>query len=151
MKFNSFTSHDVEKSSFLTDDISYNLSKKVKGKYRYNIRIEISILILLLVLYSFISYSFLQTSSGLLLLSDRNSETKYYKSIEYTDYTSEQTIIDSKIILFTTAMLTTTKKHPSAVKDSLHDEQSRPDLSVFLKSVFVTTRLSQKNTQTIIS
>ena len=96
MKFNSFTSHNAGESSFLTDDTAHNLSKKVKGKYRYNTRIEIGAILLLLGPYFFMAYSFLQMSSGILLLSDKNDQIKYHKSAIYIDYTSGQTIIDGR-------------------------------------------------------
>ncbi|MEW7281312.1 hypothetical protein ABW636_22200 [Aquimarina sp. 2201CG1-2-11] len=151
MKFNSFTSHNAGKSSFLTDDTAYNLSKKVRGKYRYNIRIEIGIILLLLGLYFFMAYSFLQMSSGLLLLSDKSDQIKYHKQFIYPDNTSDQTIVDKIIVVVDKEVFIDVKSNASIVKETLHDVPSRPELSVFLKSVFATTRLSQKNTQTIIS
>ncbi len=91
MRFHFFASKDVPESTSTNDicnDIDANfIQKQINKTLDYRTVILIGMLTLLLIVYSFIAYSFLKTTSGLLF--DDSYHTQIYKN-NYIDQESVQ-------------------------------------------------------------
>ncbi len=77
MRFRFFIPKDLQRSSSIKDSFSgiyTNYVRKIDMLSNYNIIILIGVITLLLVLYSFIAYSFLESSSILLFKSNYRTE-----------------------------------------------------------------------------
>ncbi|WP_024772400.1 hypothetical protein [Aquimarina macrocephali] len=88
MRLHFFTSKDVQRSSSTKDSFSgvyTNYVRKIDTLSNYNIIILIGAITLLLVLYSFIAYSFLESSSVLLLKSDYRTNIHTENSTAFKD------------------------------------------------------------------
>lgn len=88
MRFHFFASKDVQRSSYIKDSFSgiyTNYVRKIDTLSNYNIIILMGVITLLLVLYSFIAYSFLESSSVLLLKSNNRTEVPIENSTAFRD------------------------------------------------------------------
>ncbi|WP_106792780.1 hypothetical protein [Aquimarina sp. Aq78] len=88
MRFYFFTSKDVQRSSSIKDSFSgvyTNYVRKIDTLSNYNIIILIGAITLLLALYSFIAYSFLESSSVLLFKSDYRTNVQTENSTAFKD------------------------------------------------------------------
>ncbi|EZH71325.1 hypothetical protein ATO12_10860 [Aquimarina atlantica] len=86
MKFQFFASKDVQRSSSIKDSFSgiyTNYVRKIDTLSNYNIIILMGVITLLLVLYSFIAYSFLESSSVLLFKNNNRTELPIEKSTAF--------------------------------------------------------------------
>ncbi|PKV51825.1 hypothetical protein ATE84_3925 [Aquimarina sp. MAR_2010_214] len=159
MRFYFFASTDVQRSSSIKDNFSgiyTNYVRKIDTLSNYNIIILMGVITLLLVLYSFIAYSFLKSSSALLLKNNNHAK------IHIENSTAHNYSIDSHIYTFThkNNICSTTHTSKNSVVSTIHSsfqkyvkpiQQDYTLLQISKSRVGIDSNKSLQNNKTILS